>query len=196
MNTHNMIKRLVLCGLFTALGVVLGGMLSIPAVALGGYSVKIGFGALPVLLSSILYGPVYGGIVGALTDFLQATLFPKGAYMPWFTVIGALFGVVPGLFFMKKQTLTPKRLFIAVAAGQLFCSVLCNTILLVLLYNMPFAELMLLRLVNQAVMIPLYTAILFALTKLLMKQGVDLGQSRMPVVKHVAEDMDDTAAKE
>ncbi|MDL2235829.1 folate family ECF transporter S component [Christensenellaceae bacterium OttesenSCG-928-L17] len=163
MQTNKMIRRLVLCGLFTALGVVLGGMLSVPAFVLGGYSVKIGLGVLPVLLSAVLYGPVYGGIVGALVDFLQAILFPKGAYMPWFTIVGALFGVVPGLFFLKKQAPTLRRLFSAVATGQLFCSVLCNTLLVSWLYGMPLLELMGVRLVNQAVMIPLYTLLLYLL---------------------------------
>ncbi len=41
---------LVTCAMLTALGVVLGGLLSIPAMPLGSYSLKIGFGALPVIV--------------------------------------------------------------------------------------------------------------------------------------------------
>ena len=87
-NVHSSILKLVVCGLLTALGVILGGLLSIPAMPFGSYTLKIGFGVLPVLLAGVLFGPVYGGIVGALTDLLQALLFPKGAYMPWFTLVG------------------------------------------------------------------------------------------------------------
>ena len=88
-------RRLAFCALFTALGVVLGGLLSIPAMPLGSYTLKIGLGVLPVIVTAVLYGPLYGGTVGALTDLLQALIFPKGAYMPWFTVIGGAFRVIP-----------------------------------------------------------------------------------------------------
>ena len=91
-NAHRHVITLVVCGLLTALGVILGGLLSIPAVPFGSYSLKIGFGVLPVILSGVLFGPAYGGIVGALTDLIQALLFPKGAYMPWFTVVGIFSG--------------------------------------------------------------------------------------------------------
>lgn len=164
-------KKLVICALLTALGVVLGGMLSIPAMPFGAYTVKIGFGVLPVILSAVLYGPVYGGMVGGLTDFIQAMIFPKGAYMPWFTVIGILFGVIPGLFFMKKQEPTAKRLFVSVFSGQMICSVVLNTLLLMWLYGSPY-QIVYARLINQAVMIPLYTMLIYYIVKLLKKGKV------------------------
>ncbi len=164
-------KKIVLCALFTAMGVVLGGMLSIPAMPLGSYSLKIGLGVLPVLLSAVLYGPVYGGMVGGLTDFLQAMIFPKGAYMPWFTLVGVCFGLIPGLFFMKKQLPSFRRLLAAIGAGQLVCSVGMNTLLLMWLYGTPW-QIVYARLVNQAVMIPLYTVLIFYILRFLKKGNV------------------------
>ena len=161
-------KRLVTCALLTALGVVLGGLLSIPAMPLGTYSLKIGFGVLPVILSGVLYGPGYGAMVGGLTDFIQAMIFPKGAYMPWFTVIGVLFGLIPGLFFAKKQEPKFLRLLLAVFTGQIVGSVICNTLLLMWLYSLPF-EIIYARLINQAVMIPIYTVLTFYCVKLLKR---------------------------
>ena len=151
-------RRLAYCALFTALGVVLGGLLSIPAMPLGSYTLKIGLGVLPV-------------IVGALTDLLQALIFPKGAYMPWFTVIGALFGVIPGMFFVKGQKPTLKRIFVAVFSGQTVCSVVLNTLLLMWLYGSPW-QIVYARLINQAVMIPLYTALVYYVVKLMDKCGI------------------------
>ena len=107
-----------------ALGVVLGGLLSIPAMPLGSYTLKIGLGVLPVIVTAVLYGPLYGGTVGALTDLLQALIFPKGAYMPWFTVIGALFGVIPGMFFVKSQKPTLKLCF-QDRRFAVWCSIRC-----------------------------------------------------------------------
>ena len=171
LTNHQKIVRLVVCAMLTALGVVLGGLLSIPAMPFGSYTLKIGFGVLPVIIAGVLYGPGYGAIVGALCDLLQALIFPKGAYMPWFTVVGIFFGLVPGLFFMKKQKPTFVRLLAAVAAGQLFGSVFLNTLLLVELYGSPW-QLIWVRLANQAVMIPLYAALLYAVCKLLARHKV------------------------
>ncbi len=165
-------KRLVLCAMFTAIGVLLSGPLSIPAFPVGVYSLKIGFGVLPVILSGVLFGPLYGGIVGGLVDLLQALLFPKGAYVPWFTIVGVFFGFIPGLYFRRKQKPTLPRLFLAVGSGQVFGSVICNTILMVLLYGLPLGSILVLRLINQAVMIPIYTFLLYWLVPLLHKSGV------------------------
>ena len=164
-------RKLVYCALLTALGVILGGMISIPAMPLGSYTLKIGFGVLPVIMSAVLYGPLYGGVVGGLTDLLQSLIFPKGPYMPWFTVIGVLFGVIPGLFFCKGQQPTIRRLFAAIFTGQTVCSVVLNTLLLMWLYGLPY-EIVYARIVNQAVMIPLYTVMVYWLIKVLKRGGV------------------------
>ena len=159
LTNHQKIVRLVVCAMLTALGVVLGGLLSIPAMPFGSYTLKIGFGVLPVIIAGVLYGPGYGAIVGALCDLLQALIFPKGAYMPWFTVVGALFGLIPGLFFIKRQTPTFLRILLAVAVGQIVGSVICNTLLVIWLYGSPW-QIVYARIINQAVMIPLYSVYL------------------------------------
>ncbi|MDR1619373.1 MAG: folate family ECF transporter S component [Clostridiales bacterium] len=172
MSLQKEVRRLAASSLLIAMGVILGGLLKIPAFVMGTYSVKISFGVLPVILAGVLFGPVYGGIVGGLTDLLQALSFPVGAYMPWFTIVGVFFGLIPGLFFQKGQAVTLPRLFCAVASGQLFGSVVCNTLLITALYNMPLAAILPLRLLNQAVMIPLYTLIVFALFPLVSRYRI------------------------
>ncbi len=170
-NSRDNTYRMIVCSLFIAMGTVLGGAMSLPAFVLGAYSVKIGFGVLPVILSGVMYGPLYGGIVGGLVDFLQAILFPKGPYEPWFTIVGILFGLIPGLFFRKNERPTLGRLFLAITCGQTVGSVLCNTLLVVTLYGLPLEGIMPLRAVNQAVMIPLYTALVFMLVPLISRYG-------------------------
>ncbi len=172
MRTGFQTKRLVTCALLTAIAVLLSGPLSIPVFPLGIYSLKIGLGALPVILSGILFGPVYGGIAGGLTDILQFVSSPKGAYMPWFTIVGVLTGLLPALFFRLGQKATLPRLFFAVGTSQIFCSVICNTALLVLLYGVPLETILPLRVINQAVTIPVYVFLLYLLLPLLKKVGV------------------------
>ncbi|HWQ57431.1 MAG TPA: folate family ECF transporter S component [Clostridia bacterium] len=169
--TREKTRRLVVCALLTALGVVLGGLLSIPAMPLGTYSLKIGFGVLPVILTGVLFGPAYGAMVGGLTDFLQALIFPKGAYVPFFTVIGTFFGLIPGLFFARGQEAKFPRVLLAVAAGQMIASVALNSLLLIWLYGLPW-ETFIPRVINQAVMIPVYSVLVYYCVKLLKKAGV------------------------
>ncbi|MDL2257732.1 folate family ECF transporter S component [Eubacteriales bacterium OttesenSCG-928-K08] len=165
-------KRIVVCGLLCAIGVVLGGLLSVPAFPLGVYSVKISLANLPVILSGVLFGPLYGAIVGGLTDFLQALLFPKGAFVPWFTLVSTLFGLIPGLFFRHGEKVTFPRLAAAVVSGQVVGSLLLNTLLMVWLYGLPFWSLLPTRLINQSIMIPLFVVIIYLLVPLLERHGV------------------------
>lgn len=170
---HFIILRLCVCAMLVAIGVVLSGMLSIPDFSLGNYTMKIGFGSLAPILAGVLYGPVYGGIVGGLVDLIQALLFPKGAFVPWFTVVAVLSGLIPGLFFIRRNRVPSFiRILLAVFTGQVICSVILNTLLLYLLYGSAFWVLLPKRLINQAVMIPAYTVIIWAIIKLFARTNI------------------------
>ena len=106
-----------------------------------------------------------------MSDFLQAIIFPKGPYVPFFTVIGILFGLIPGLFFMKKQEPKFLRILLAIAVGQITASVVCNSLLLIWLYNLPWAT-FIPRMINQAVMIPIYSIITYGAMKLIRGKNI------------------------
>ncbi|MDD3919951.1 MAG: folate family ECF transporter S component [Eubacteriales bacterium] len=165
-------KRLVVCGLFTAIGVILSGPLTIPSFSLGVYSVNIGIGVLPVILISVLYGPLYGGIVGGLVDVLQVLLFPKGAFVPWFTLVAVLLGVIVGLFFRKGQACTFLRSLCAITVGRVITSVALNTALIVLLYEVPLGVILPARLINQLIEIPILSLLTWWLAPYLKKYGI------------------------
>ena len=84
--------------LLTAVEVVLSRFLSIST-----WNIKIGFSFIPIVVAAILYGPIEAGVVGALSDFLGAILFPIGAYFPGFTLTAFLTGCVYGLFLHRRQ---------------------------------------------------------------------------------------------
>ena len=73
------VRTIVYLGVLTALEIVLSRFLSISA-----WNLKIGFSSVPVALAGMLFGPLAGGIVGALGDLLGAVLFPIGPYFPGF----------------------------------------------------------------------------------------------------------------
>ena len=78
-------KELITLGLLTAVEVVLSRFCSISA-----WNIKIGFSFVPIAIGGILFGPLGGGLVGALGDFIGAVLFPIGPYFPGFTLTAFL----------------------------------------------------------------------------------------------------------
>ena len=58
---------------------------------------KFSFAFVPLAVCGALFGPVYGGVMGALADLLGAILFPIGPYFPGYTLSNALHGVALGV---------------------------------------------------------------------------------------------------
>ena len=168
-NARVRLRRLVVSAMFVAVGVLLSGPLSL---YFGTF--KTGIETLPKILAGVLFGPLWGGLVGAVIDFLQAVLFPRGGYQPLFTVVAFFFGFIPGLFFRKGQTVTFLRLLLAIACGQIFASVLLNTTVLVILGYAKSGWWVTAgpRIINQAIMIPVYTVITHYIVLLIKKRNL------------------------
>ncbi|NLL61894.1 MAG: folate family ECF transporter S component [Candidatus Atribacteria bacterium] len=92
---NNSIRNITLVGLLVAMSIVLSRVASIRIPFAGVEGVRIGFGKLPIFLASLMLGPLYGGLVGAVADFLGYIIQPIGPYVPHFTIISALCGVIP-----------------------------------------------------------------------------------------------------
>ena len=162
--------RLTICGMLVALSVVLGGLLKVPVSLFGVYALKISFGMIPVLIVAFLYGPLYGAMCGALADLLQALLFPAGAFNPLFTIVGGLLGLLPALFFMRNRHFTFLRILLSVFVSQAFCSVVLNTLIISLVYGLNPAVLLPPRALTQAIVIPIFSVISYALLKVISTQ--------------------------
>lgn len=157
------VERLAICGLLIALGVVLAGPLEIPINFFGAYTVSLSFGSVPVFMAAVMFGPIYGAMVGGLWDLLQALIFPMGAYNPLFTLSAVVMGGLAGLFFMKKKELTFVRILIAVAVAQIVASVILSSIWMVISYGTPL-EVGLLRGAKAAVFIPIFALLVWLIT--------------------------------
>lgn len=87
--------RLALAAALMGLSIVLtrAGSVLIP---IGGVPViRIGFGTLPIVLASLLCGPIWGGLAGAGSDLIGAFAFPLGSYFFGYTISAALQGILP-----------------------------------------------------------------------------------------------------
>ena len=140
------LRNLVLCAILSAVSVVLGRFFS--------YNVQdfsIGLGFLPVLFCGMYCGVFWGGVCGALADFIGAILFPFGTYFPGFTAVAFMLGTVYGLvglidrvFKKNWQFLIASLLLFAVT--EFIGSWLLNSLWLTILYGMPYKAELLLRL--------------------------------------------------
>lgn len=154
------VQSLVLMATLVAMEVVLSRLLSYSV-----WNMKIGFAFVPVVIAGIMMGPVRAAIVGAVADFVGAILFPIGAYFPGFTLTAALVGALCGLFLYKKQSFW--NILIAVSIHQLILSLMLNTLWISVLYQMAYTPLLITRLMQCMVMIPVEILVIGLIVKTL-----------------------------
>ena len=131
MNKHNQLKFTVFAALLTSISVVLKLFLGITVDMFGGLVKDINLSPTTIMFSGMMLGPVYGGLVGALTDILVYIVRPLGSYNPIFTITNALMGILPALFFLKSQKHSLLRISLSTAFTQILCSFIINTLTLI-----------------------------------------------------------------
>ncbi len=107
MNNKKIIDTRALVGasLLTAISIVLTRVFSFILPLAGLPALRIGFGEIPIIISGIIYGPLLGGITGALADLIGVMVNPQGAFFPGFTLSSILWGAIPGVLYslIKKN---------------------------------------------------------------------------------------------
>ena len=141
---------LVRLAVLVALEVVLSRFLSITTP----YN-KIGFAFVPLALAGALYGPWAGLAVGTVADLLGATLFPVAPFFPGFTLTAALKGLVFGLCLQKGRSGSWKAVSGAVCFNAVVLSLGLNTLWLYIMFRGDFGMLLLGRVVQETLVIPL-----------------------------------------
>lgn len=94
------VRELSFLGLLTALTVILAIFFTLRI----GNAIKIPLKFITVFITSATFGPLWGGIVGALGDILNSLLVPVGAPLPQITVIEFVYGFIFGLFFYYNKS--------------------------------------------------------------------------------------------
>lgn len=135
-------RTLVLVALFAAVSIILSRFF----VFYLSNSVRISFGMIPVILISLLAGPLAGAFTGGVADILGAALFSPLGWYPPLTISPVLFGVFPALLkplLMKKVTFV--RVYLVVLLADVFISMGLTTYLLSGLYGTGYLELLAVR---------------------------------------------------
>ncbi|MCR5685297.1 MAG: folate family ECF transporter S component [Lachnospiraceae bacterium] len=144
-------KEFVILAACVAVEIVLSRFLSITA-----WDTKYSLGFIAVMVAAMLYGPIAGGLVGAMSDLLGALLFPIGPYFAGFTLTAFLTGLLFGLLLHKKPNVV--KLVIAVVINQFILTLLLNTFWITVLYTTPFVPLLSTRVTQSVVMTVVQTA--------------------------------------
>lgn len=176
-------RTLVFSALLTALAVILK-IFGIPVTLFGGFIKDINLSPSVIMYSGMMFGPVIGGIVGALTDILVFLIRPMGGYFPIFTITNALIGIIPGLFFLKKHPAKYPMILLATAVTMTVCSFIINTLALIGLGFLP-AQIAWFRAASTFLFIPIHAVIIYLLVKAtsrLFVQPVSPGLAPKPPV--------------
>ncbi len=154
-------KNLALCGVVGALSMVLG---IVASIQIGPY-IKIGFSGLPNRIVECLFGPVIGCIFGGTMDILKFIAKPDGPFFFGFTFDAMLAGVLYGSILYKKPVTIP-RVFVAELAAKVIVNCGFNTLWISVLYGKGFLAILPMRLLKNAIMLPIDTIITFAMLTL------------------------------
>lgn len=142
-------RDLVVIAFFIAIQIILTRFCSIQTPI-----VRLDFNFLALYMCAALYGPLWGGVAGAIADFIGVSLFSAmGGWFPGLTLSMFLVGVVYGLFFYEKQ-MNYFRITCAVLIVMGFISLVLDTTWLVMLTGKAFIALLPLRLLKCVVMTP------------------------------------------
>lgn len=151
-------RVLIFLSLLVAMNVVLIHMVPVIQVDI----IRISFGFVPQSFSSMLFGPIIGGIGAVLGDIIGMIVAPKGPYFPGFTLSALLTGIIYGIFLFKKPK-TMLRIVLAVSCITLLVDLGLNTYWLTILLGKGFMALLPARIIKSAVMLPVQTSVIYLL---------------------------------
>lgn len=164
---HNNVRKIAMIGMLLAIQVVLGRFVSITLPV-----VKLSFMFLPRALTAMFFGPLWGAAAAVMGDFLVTVMGPY-AYFPPMATTALLEGIVYALFLYRKP-LTTWRVVACVLTESVVCSILLQTYWLTILTGTGFVELLPVRLLQNAIIIPVQIVCIRAMAPMvahLMERG-------------------------
>lgn len=151
-------KMLTLAALFIALRMVIK-TLKIPV----NDTMNVYFTFAVNALGSYIYGPAVGFVSGAACDTISFLIKPSGPYNPAFMLIEALGSFLYGIFLYRSRV-SIVRLFLSKFSVSLICNIFLTPLfLLPYISDKSLSALMASRILKNAIMLPIETAVLAVL---------------------------------
>lgn len=143
-------KTLVFVGLLIAMEVIFSRFLAFQTPI-----VKVGFEFIPVAFAGIMFGPLIGGLTGALADVIGMMIFPTGgSYFPGFTLSAFLAGAAYGVFLYKKPV-TVVNVAKSVVLIAFLVNIGLNTLWVSMLTGKAVALIIIPRIYKNLIMLPI-----------------------------------------
>lgn len=160
--------------MLVALNIILTRVFSIRISFEGIEGIRIGFGALPIILAGLLLGGKQGFITGVIGDLIGFQLNPSGFYLPTFTLVAGLNGMLVPLMIRQfgNGMISLKKLVIAIGINNIITSLILTPFLLQFHFGIPVLVTMPGRLIAQAVLIPGMAIMVNILIKRLQQSGL------------------------
>lgn len=134
-------------------------------------TLRIGIGFVPIALCGIMFGPYWSGVAWGLADML-GTIISGNAIYPPINLTYLLMGMSFGFFLHRKNGLNVKffpNVFLCALVNAVVLSLGINSYWLSLLQNAPYLAVLVSRLLQCAILIILYLALIPLLQKLAPK---------------------------
>lgn len=160
--------------MLVALNIILTRVFSIRISFEGIEGIRIGFGALPIILAGLLLGGKQGFITGVIGDLIGFQLNPSGFYLPTFTLVAGLNGMLVPLMIRQfgNGMISLKKLVIAIGINNIIISLILTPFLLQFHFGIPVLVTMPGRFIAQAVLIPGMAIMVNILIKRLQQSGL------------------------
>lgn len=118
-SANKLLIRVAISAVFLSFAIVVKILLSFYLPFLGTSGIKIDFSGVFSAFPAMIFGPIYGGIVFALADFIGFILKPTGAFLPHLTATQFLTGFLIGLLWYFLNSKNKRSIIIKVSAVTL-----------------------------------------------------------------------------
>lgn len=160
------VRVLVQCSLLVAISIILSRFFSLRIPIGEVEALRIGFGTFPIILAGFLFGPIAGAMVGTVASILGAIISAVGPPLPHFTLVAALGGACPVIFW---KILGSRKnyvwLFIAIGLSMMINTVGLVSFFMNDLFGVPYAFMLPGRLIAWLITVPVYPYLLLKIWK-------------------------------
>lgn len=163
----NTLRCLTGCALMLALRVVLGYFSNISLSITP--NAKVGFAFLPIAIVAMLYGPVWGFVIGALGDLLSFLIMPMGGYFFGWTLSAGLVGLIYGLFLYENKDRFLLKLIICEILIMLTVEIPLGSLWLMIQYGKAFWVMAGTRTIKSLFALPIETLLILFFGKVMEK---------------------------
>lgn len=126
------VRRITISAILLSISLVLKTTFSFYIPMFGQNGMSVGISGIFSMMPSLLFGPVYGAVVSALSDLLGYLLKPVGGYMPLMTLVMAAGGFIRGGLWGLLRDRDSQKMRVAVAAVSILLLAvgICNILFL------------------------------------------------------------------